>query len=39
MDYLIISKWLTDYNSINEISRAPSIVGVMINMFLNFGEI
>ena len=39
MDYLIISKWLTDYASINEISRAPSIVGVMINMFLNLGEI
>lgn len=39
MDYLILCKWFTDYNSINEISRAPSIVGVMINMFLNFGEI
>jgi len=35
MDALIIVKWLTDYSA--DTSRAPSIVTVMIEMFLNFG--
>jgi len=33
---LIIIKWKTYYENTNE---APSIISVMINMFLNFGEI
>ena len=37
MDLLIIVKWLTPWQG-NE-SRAPGIVSVMINMFLNFGAI
>jgi V-type H+-transporting ATPase subunit a len=39
MDYLIIQKWLTDWTGMNEEARAPGIVNVMINMFLNFGKV
>jgi V-type H+-transporting ATPase subunit a len=37
MDLLIIVKWMTPWE--NNESRAPGIVSVMINMFLNFGRI
>ena len=37
MDYLIIAKWSTDWT--NRESRAPGIVGIMISMFLKFGDI
>lgn len=37
MNALIITKWLTDWSG-NE-SQAPSVVAIMINMVLNFGEV
>ena len=37
MNALIITKWMTDWSG-NE-SQAPSVVAVMINMVLNFGEV
>jgi hypothetical protein len=39
MDFLIIEKWLTDWIGNDMESKAPSIIGVMINMFLNYGAI
>lgn len=37
MDLLIVMKWLTEWD--DNTSKAPSIVGIMINMFLNFGAV
>ena len=37
MDLLIIVKWLTNWE--NKEGRAPSIISIMINMFLKSGEI
>lgn len=37
MDMLIIIKWLTDWTG--KEGRAPSIIAIMINMFLKSGEI
>lgn len=39
MDLMIIQKWLTNYPEMGETSRAPAIINVMINLFLNGGEI
>jgi V-type H+-transporting ATPase subunit a len=39
MDFLIIQKWLTDWRGIGLENKAPSIVNVMIELFLNFGNI
>lgn len=39
MDFLIIEKWLTDWRGNELESKAPSIIGVMINMFLNYGAL
>jgi len=36
MNLLIMNKWQTDWTGRE--SDAPSIVGIMINLFLNFGE-
>ena len=37
MDVLILVKWLTDWSG--DPSRAPSIVGMMVNMFLKYGAL
>ena len=37
MDILIYAKWATDFT--NHESEAPSIISIMIGIFLNFGEI
>lgn len=37
MDFLIIVKWLTDFT--NNEHYAPSIINIMIDMFLNFGHV
>lgn len=37
MNVLIITKWMTDWSG-NE-SQAPSVVAIMINMVLNFGDV
>ena len=37
MDLLIIVKWLTDWTG--NAGKAPSIISVMINMFLNQGKV
>lgn len=37
MDFLIIEKWLTDWSGME--SKAPSIINVMIELFLNYGNI
>ena len=37
MDVLIVLKWLTDYRGIE--NQAPSIIQVMIGMFLNAGAL
>ncbi|CAI2384062.1 unnamed protein product [Moneuplotes crassus] len=37
MDFLIIMKWLTPWE--DKTNRAPGIIGLMINMFLNFGQV
>lgn len=39
MDFLIIEKWLTDWRGNDLESKAPSIINVMIELFLNFGNI
>lgn len=41
MDVLIIWKWLQNWIFINKdpAETAPSIIGIMINMFLKFGEL
>jgi V-type H+-transporting ATPase subunit a len=39
MDMVIIQKWLIDWKGQNEESRAPSVVNIMIEMFMNGGEI
>ena len=39
MDFLIIQKWLTDWDSMGETARAPGIVNLVIGMFLNFGVV
>jgi len=37
MDFLIIAKWLTNYDSMVG-ATPPSIITCMITMFLNFGK-
>lgn len=37
MDWLIVAKWVTDFTHVE--STAPAIIGTMINMFLNFGNL
>lgn len=37
MDFLIFVKWLTDWNTIGT-DKAPSIIGVLINMPLKLGS-
>jgi hypothetical protein len=44
MDALILQKWLTNWDNATEkpgegITKSPSIITTMINLFLNFGEI
>lgn len=44
MDALIIQKWLTNWDNATDkpgegITKSPSIITTMINLFLNFGEI
>jgi V-type H+-transporting ATPase subunit a len=39
MDLMIIQKWLTNYPEMRETARAPAIINVMINLFLNGGQI
>ena len=39
MDMIIIQKWLIDWKGQEEESRAPSVVNIMIQMFINGGEI
>ena len=36
MDFLIFVKWLTDYE--NNTAKAPYVITIIINMFLNFGN-
>jgi len=35
MDFLIIEKWLTDWKGSDLEAKAPSIINVMIELFLN----
>lgn len=37
MDLLIVVKWLTDWSA--NTGRSPSIVGMMVGMFLKAGEV
>lgn len=37
MDYLIIAKWLHNWDTVG--ANPPGVISVMINMFLNFGVI
>lgn len=39
MDFLIIQKWLTDWRGSGQEDKAPSIINVMIELFLNYGTI
>ena len=41
MDLLIIAKWLQNWNTDDDpgANKSPSIIGIMINMFLKFGSL